>query len=124
MGKIKPQIPTYRANKKDSDERVEGYLIYSGILESYRIIANYKEVDVDSSTLAIHFPDMIDSEGTKIFASLSEDGKGGDIDGTQEEDYVFIMKRGVVGISPIAEVTEDFDDCICLDLCKVTGIQK
>ena len=34
---------------------------------------------VDISTLSIHFPDMIDSQGNKIFASLSEDGKGGDI---------------------------------------------
>ena len=30
-------------------------------------------------TLAIHFPDMIDSQGNKIFASLQKDGKGGDI---------------------------------------------
>lgn len=30
------------------------------------------------TTLAVHFPDMIDSQGNKIFASLSEDGKGGD----------------------------------------------
>ena len=35
-------------------------------------------IEIDSSTLAISFNDMIDSEGTKIFASLSEDGKGGD----------------------------------------------
>lgn len=34
---------------------------------------------IDISTLAIHFPDMLDSQGNKIFASLSEDGKGGDV---------------------------------------------
>ena len=34
---------------------------------------------IDISTLAIHFPDMLDSQGNKIFASLSENGKGGDI---------------------------------------------
>lgn len=34
---------------------------------------------IDISTLSIHFPDMLDSQGNKIFASLSEDGKGGDI---------------------------------------------
>jgi hypothetical protein len=39
---------------------------------------NTSEV-IDISTLSIHFPDMIDSQGNKIFASLSEDGKGGDI---------------------------------------------
>ena len=33
---------------------------------------------IDQSTLAIHFPDMIDSQENTIFASLSKDGKGGD----------------------------------------------
>ena len=34
---------------------------------------------IDISTLSIHFPDMLDSQGNKIFASLQEDGKGGDL---------------------------------------------
>ena len=34
---------------------------------------------IDISTLSIHFPDMLDSKGNKIFAGLQEDGKGGDI---------------------------------------------
>ena len=34
---------------------------------------------IDISTLSIHFPDMLDSKGNKIFASLQEDGKGGDV---------------------------------------------
>lgn len=34
---------------------------------------------IDISTLSIHFPGMIDSQVNKIFASLQEDGKGGDI---------------------------------------------
>lgn len=34
------------------------------------------EVQLDTRSLS--FPDMIDSEGNKIFASLQEDGKGGD----------------------------------------------
>jgi len=34
---------------------------------------------IHKDTRAIHFEDMIDSEGNKIFASLSSDGKGGDI---------------------------------------------
>ena len=33
---------------------------------------------IDETTLAIHFPDILDSQGNKIFASLQEDGKGGD----------------------------------------------
>lgn len=35
--------------------------------------------EIDPTTLSIHFPDMLDSQGNKIFASLQEDGKGGDI---------------------------------------------
>ena len=35
--------------------------------------------EIDTTTLSIHFPDMLDSQGNKIFASLQEDGKGGDI---------------------------------------------
>ena len=34
---------------------------------------------IDISTLSIHFPNMLDSQGNKIFASLQKDGKGGDI---------------------------------------------
>ena len=34
---------------------------------------------IDISTLAIHFPNILDKKGNKIFASLQEDGKGGDI---------------------------------------------
>ena len=42
--------------------------------------------NIDPTTLALHFPDMLDSEGNKIFASLSEDGKGGDCT-FMENDY-------------------------------------
>ena len=35
--------------------------------------------EIDPTTLSIHFPNMLDSQGNKIFASLSENGKGGDI---------------------------------------------
>jgi len=78
-------IPIYRAKKVDSDEYVEGYLI--GNKNGYFIIGHMTVLpitnklysQIDPSTLAINFPDMIDSEGTKIFASLSEDGKGGDV---------------------------------------------
>ena len=89
-------IPIYRAKKIDSDEYVIGYceyipndgrsinIINSGCWISWIKLDNKGfrdrfEVEVDLTTLAIHFPDMIDSQGNKIFASLSEDGKGGDI---------------------------------------------
>jgi hypothetical protein len=80
-------IPIYRAKKIDSDELVEGYLIQ---LENGYMIASpdqswveelglfgMKSI-IDQNTLAIHFPNMIDKNGKKIFASLSEDGVGGD----------------------------------------------
>ena len=81
-------IPIYRAKKIDSDEYVEGDF-FKGKPSTNTFNIDYwfedevkhgkKAFTIDVSTLAIHFPDMIDSDGTKIFASLSEDGKGGDI---------------------------------------------
>ncbi len=98
---MKTQIPIYRAKKIDSDESVKGtplkvqektYMVQNGTSDLYldseenfddgsldgeiRIFQNIFEIDI--STLSISFEDMIDSEGTKIFASLSKDGKGGD----------------------------------------------
>ena len=92
-------IPIFRAKKIDSDKYTCGYLIRADDYESdsdedqivYFIMhkmENYRTNEVwdfvcnsriDPATLAIHFPDMLDSQGNKIFASLQEDGKGGDI---------------------------------------------
>ena len=35
--------------------------------------------EIDPTTISIHFPNMLDSQGNKIFASLQEDGKGGSV---------------------------------------------
>lgn len=117
-------IPIYRAKKIDSEERVEGYLVgetkiaeyepeyNEGYVVSHQFPSNgvcestygqgwftYKVFEIDSSTLSIHFTDMLDGEGNKIFASLSEDGKGGDkfdfeiyccIDGWYKEKGVLV----------------------------------
>ena len=92
-------IPIYRAKKVDSDEYVKGYLVraddYDADADEDQVIyfimdkmENYRTSEVwdfvqnsriDPTTLAIHFPDMLDSQGNKIFASLQEDGKGGDM---------------------------------------------
>ena len=87
-------MPIYRAKKIDSDEYVEGY--YSPAYYIHHYIITHLGVDtkidvvyrmstdihkIDPTTLAIHFPDMLDSQGNKVFASLQEDGKGGDIIG-------------------------------------------
>ena len=79
-------IPIFRAKKLDSDEYVFGVPrqdskgMYEMIIDVVEdgisgVIQRYIEID----TISIHFPDMLDSQGNKIFASLSEDGKGGDI---------------------------------------------
>ena len=88
----KMNIPICRAKKTNSNEWIIG---------NYCI--NYKHSDVgttsiqklnensmsaiDITTLAIHFPNMIDKNGKKIFASLSEDGVGGDIIKTKIKPY-------------------------------------
>ncbi len=83
-------IPIYRAKKIDSDEWVEGFYVYKKGARGYEnhSISYNKSVKrqsiicdttIDPNTLAIHFPNMIDKNGKKIFASLSEDGLGGDI---------------------------------------------
>ena len=81
-------IPIYRAKKIDSDEWVEGSLVeYKYITKEYTCKYNRTTEDVleircaeiDPSTLAIHFDGMVDKDGKKIFAGLSEDGKGGDV---------------------------------------------
>jgi hypothetical protein len=74
-------IPIYRAKKIDSDEYVMGMLT-KRVFTDYLLIRddiNTNLSKIDPTTLAIHFSDMLDSKGNKIFASLSEDGKGGDI---------------------------------------------
>ena len=90
-------MPIFRAKKLDSDEYVKGYLVraddYDADVDEDQVIyfimdkmENYRTSEVwdfvqnsriDPTTLSIHFPNMIDSNGNKIFASLQEDGKGG-----------------------------------------------
>ena len=96
-------IPIYRAKKIGSDGYVIGY--YSPAYDIHHYIIANLGVDtkvnvvyqmstdihkIDPTTLAIHFSDMIDNQGNKIFASLQEDGKGGDI--MQDDEYIGIAK--------------------------------
>ena len=84
-------IPIYRAKEIDGDEYIIGSLDFNASRVNdtfyYIITGNRCNHTIDPTTIGIHFPDMLDSQGNKIFASLSEDGKGGDIveyDGGQE----------------------------------------
>ena len=89
-------IPIFRAKKLDSDEYVKGWysspILISGKL--YVSITNTDgEFSIDTTTLSIHFPDMLDSQGNKIFASLQEDGKGGDV--CSVNDYIDSGLNGI-----------------------------
>ena len=101
------QIPIYRAKKIDSDERVIGFYVFSNLDRDTHLIRIdetywedsglvYSEVEIDPSTLAIHFPNTIDSEGNKIFASLSEDGKGGDILKGENDNGLVKIEKGLL----------------------------
>ena len=79
-------LPIFRAKRLYSDEYVFGVprqdskgmcemiinVVEDGIAG---VIQRYIEID----TISIHFPDMVDSQGNKIFASLQKNGRGGDI---------------------------------------------
>ena len=81
-------LPTYKTERNECGDNIdEDEVLHHCLIKS---ISNAETDDednfhfwgfeeIDPSTLAIHFHDMLDSQGNKIFASLSEDGKGGDI---------------------------------------------
>ena len=133
-------IPIYRAKKIGSDEYVEGFYIEDHGVASYIQESKYlnfivsdrgekgMEVDtlfqIDPTTLAIHFSDMLDSNGNKIFASLQEDGKGGDIVTLDDRNKTVIYDKKVqaimlncknFGLSILSLYKEDI---------KVIGIQE
>lgn len=82
-------IPIYRAKKIDTDEWVEGSLITYAFEIAQIHNSNTKVCkSIETNTLAIHFPNMIDKNGKKIFASLSKDGVGGDIVSSYEAEPI------------------------------------
>jgi len=93
-------IPIYRAKKLTSDEYVEGSYCDGNIIDiDYEGFQTWTEID--TTTLAIHFPDMLDSEDNKIFASLNEDGRGGDFGSCESGIKHLLIFDGfkVVGIN-------------------------
>lgn len=72
-------IPTFRAKEVGSDKYIEGY--YQQYIEGFEDNI-YHEINnklINPNTLSIHFPNMVDKRGNKIFCSLNASGKGGDI---------------------------------------------
>ena len=111
----------FRAKEKNSNNYVIGYEYYNHVEDEYYIThyvsgSNYK---VDRTTRSINIEDMLDSHINKIFASLQEDGKGGDI--MQDDEYFGIAKY------KDCQFVVEYEDCIDnIDNgnFEVIGIQK
>lgn len=88
------QVPVYRAKSIDTNEEVVGYLSTGINCKNKKVfIINRIEdewtFEIDPSTLAIHFPNMLASDSERllpngekdlrIFASIGKGGRGGDI---------------------------------------------
>ena len=79
-------IPIFRAFSETFDKYIVGVPYFSDG-RYYMLVDDCNKNNnigsgsypIDETTLSIHFPDMLDSQGNEIFASLQEDGKGGDI---------------------------------------------
>ena len=113
-------IPVYRAKKIDSDEHVVGAFHHRVTRnENYIYTDDSGVYEIDQSTLAIHFEDMLDSQGNKIFASLSEDGKGGDI--MKDDEYYGIAKYKD---SRFVVEYENVEECLCEGNFEIVGIQE
>ena len=117
-------LPIFRAKKLGTEnEYVEGFLYQDLICyipsdgfkpdeykkavdtETWFIVDNLSNTSmIDISTLSIHFPNMLDSQDNKIFASLQEDGKGGDI--MQDDEYFGIAKY------KDCQFVVEYEDCI------------
>ena len=96
----------FRAKEKNSNNYVIGYEYYNHVEDEYYIThyvsgSNYK---IDRTTRSINIEDMLDSQDNKIFASLQEDGKGGDA--MQDDEYFGIAKY------KDCQFVVEYEDCI------------
>lgn len=126
-------IPIFRSYELDTAFLIEGsYIKENGFYMNNTIpdynkpVVRYKICDEDGiyhevskDYLAIHFPDMLDSQGNKIFASLSEDGKGGDI--MKDDEYYGIAKYKD---SRFVVEYENVEECLYEGNFEVIGIQE
>ena len=131
-------IPVYRAKKIDSDEYVKGYLVraddYDADVDEDQVIyfimdkmENYRTSEVwdfvqnsriDPTTLSIHFPNIIDSQGNKIFASL--DIKGGSLIEYEEKIFEAMYLNGLIqGVANMDSIQNSL-----FKYSKIIGIQQ
>ena len=143
---MKTNIPICRSYELDTANIIigcyikeEGYFMNNGKPDYNKPCTRHYIQDDDCNKheiapeyLSISFEDMIDSEGTKIFASLSEDGRGGDnleILDCESSEYVAVYNKnmfsyGAKNVNP-AEDEWYFESFYELDGdIKVTGIQQ
>ncbi len=130
---------SYRSYELDTANIIEGYYI-----EEQGYYMNNDKPDYDKPTtrhyiqdencikheiapeyLSINFEGMLDSEGAKIFASLSEDGKGGDLINadyiTGKHNYTLFLKDAGLYMR-VKEFISDFN--YNFFSFKVIGIKK
>jgi len=138
---MKTNIPIYRGKttkqnftKEEIEEdisliKIDGIFYIVGLVvtlcNQIQSLTNDIVYSCEDGTLSIHHYDMLDGEDTKIFASLSEDGKGGDIvfvDEHYEGDFLDKAKSFTVCIEQ-GEYNFEFSDIHNYGV-KVTGIQK
>lgn len=126
-------IPIFRSYKLDTAFSIEGSYIKENGFYMNNTIPDYNKPvvrhkicdedgiyhEVSKDYLAIHFPDMLDSQGNKIFASLSEDGKGGDI--MKDDEYYGIAKYKD---SRFVVEYENVEECLYEGNFEVIGIQE
>ena len=136
-------IPIYRAKKKNGSGYITGNYIdvefsneeYVDIDETEEIIkhciikncrtlhddfeyCNFEIEEIDISTLSIHFPDMIDSQGNKIFASL--DIKGGSLIEYEEKIFEEMYLNGLIqGVANMDSIQNSL-----FKYSKIIGIQQ
>ena len=93
-------IPIYRAFSETFDKYILGVPYFSDG-RYYMLVDDCNKNNnigsgsypIDETTLSIHFPDMLDSQGNKIFASLQKNGRGGDV--CSVNDYIDSGLEGV-----------------------------
>lgn len=94
MIKEQLDLPIYRGKSIKTKQYVEGYLktcTDTGANVYWIQTKDWIDYQIDPETLSISFPNIMDSENTRIFASLSYSGKGGDI--TKTKDGWKVYKR-------------------------------
>lgn len=119
----------FRAKRLDNDKYIIGFYRHiewqnsrnKHIIESKSLMDESREID--PSTLSINFETMVDKNDKPIFASLQEDGKGGDIL-EYPDSYKSKGVAGFNGYMASARGDECYIDSHSFIKCKIIGIKE